>query len=176
MEGKLFNDFKTYAIGCHAATNHQYDCHPYSYHLSSVISFALQFIELIPLEQRDNVLCACAGHDLIEDARETYNDVKKRSNLHVAEIIRACTNLTRGRNRKERMPELIYEEIKSTPGALFVKLCDRMANAKYSKERGGSQFDMYRREHSHFKGMLYEDAIYEPMWEHLETLLDLNKI
>jgi len=89
---------------------------------------------------------AGAGHDLIEDARSNYNEVKKQLGVLAAEIIRAVTNLGRGRNRDERMPDFIYEDIRETFGATFIKLCDRMANCQYSKLTKSGMLYKYRKE------------------------------
>ena len=166
----VLNSFRAYIIDAHTSTNHMYDGHSYIIHLRMVVKNGNHFRDLIDTLHWKDIEMALVGHDSIEDARLTYNDIKKRSNTYVAEIIRACTNLTRGRNRKERMPDSIYDEIKNTPGALFVKLCDRMANVQYSKKTGSEKFEMYKKEHTHFKRMLYTAGILEPMWEYLDTL------
>jgi hypothetical protein len=48
-----------------------------------------------------------------------------------SEIVYALTN-EKGRNRKERAGKRYYEGIRNTPYAPFVKMCDRMANIRYS--------------------------------------------
>ncbi len=70
------------------------------------------------------------------------------------------------------MPDYIYEEIKNTKYATFVKLCDRIANVTYSKESKSSMFNKYKKEHEHFKEMLYT-LEYKPMWEHLDKLFEI---
>lgn len=82
----------TYAIKTHQAVNHKYGEKGYEYHLQMVHEVAEKFIYLVAEEERENVLCACWVHDIIEDARETYNDVKKNTNETVAELAFALTN------------------------------------------------------------------------------------
>jgi len=163
-----------YAIKSHSDTNHFYDKDlPYSYHLNMVYECALKFIYLVPKEFRDTIIISTFCHDLIEDARKTYNDLLKICGKESAEICRSCCNLTRGRDRDERMPDWIYQDIFNTPGAVFVKLCDRMANVQYSKMTGSSMFNKYKKEHAHFKEMLYsQEAGLDEMWEYLETLFN----
>ena len=74
---------KEYAIYCHDMTAHQYDGKPYDTHLQMVFDTAKKFIHLIPAEQHENVLAACWVHDVIEDCRQTYNDVKNATNNEI---------------------------------------------------------------------------------------------
>jgi (p)ppGpp synthase/HD superfamily hydrolase len=153
----------------HNDTNHMYGDASYTIHLAHVVDVAYRFIDLIPVDDRPYVIAGCWLHDSIEDARMSYNDVKKLTNTRVAEIVRAVTNYTRGRNRVERMPDFIYEDIRETNGARFVKLCDRIANIEYS-----GKSDMYEKEHPHFKKQLYDEK-YEVMFEYIEYLFEINK-
>ena len=131
----MINKAKIYAINCHNMTNQLYDGQPYEVHLNMVHDVALKFIHLIPIKDRNNVLAACYCHDLIEDARQTYNDVKKATNKMVAELSYALTN-EKGKTRKERANDKYYEGIRQTPYATFIKVCDRIANYEYSKQSG----------------------------------------
>ena len=79
-------------------------------------------------------------HDSIEDARLTYNDVRKRARslgldeaqaFMAAEIVYALTN-EKGRTRAERAGVKYYEGIRAVPYAPMVKLADRMANVRFS--------------------------------------------
>jgi hypothetical protein len=154
----------------HNDTNHKYGSGSYTIHLAHVVDVAYRFIDLIPIESRAIVIASCYLHDAIEDARLSYNDILKSiKSIRVAEIVRAVTNYTRGRNREERMPDFIYKEIAETDFARFVKLCDRIANIEYS-----GKSDMYENEHSHFKAMLYHED-YKLMFDYIEHLFEENK-
>ena len=167
---------KHYAISKHAACNQMYDEYlPYEMHLRMVVKTAEKFIHLIPDNHKDYVIAGCWCHDLIEDTQENYNSVKRHTSEMAAEIARACTNLTRGRTREERMPDWIYEDIKATPYATFTKLCDRIANGQYSKMTGSSMYEKYQKEHAHFKKMLYTPGYLEEMWSYLEEIFGINK-
>jgi len=161
-----------YAIKAHAETNHFYDKYlPYDFHLRMVVRNGEKFIHLVSNDNQESVINGCWCHDLIEDTRQSYNDVLENTSYETAEIVRVCTNLTRGRNRAERMPDWIYKDIKETPNALFVKLCDRIANCQYSRMTGSSMFTKYQKEHAHFKEMLYTKGYLQVMWDYLEEVL-----
>jgi (p)ppGpp synthase/HD superfamily hydrolase len=120
-----------------------------------VSNTAQEFIESVPDRNdgetsfRGSVLMAAWGHDLIEDTRVSYNDVKNHLGQEAADIIYALTN-EKGKNRKERANDKYYEGIRNTPGAVFVKLCDRIANVQYSKMTKSRMFEMYKNENPEF--------------------------
>jgi (p)ppGpp synthase/HD superfamily hydrolase len=161
---------RKHSIEAHRAVNHYYDGSlDYQVHLDMAVHFAKLFIHLIPEKDRKSVIAGVYEHDTIEDCGLTYNDVKKVTNEMVAELAYACTN-EKGRNRAERANDKYYEGIRNTKYATFVKLCDRLANVKYSTNGGSRMADLYRRENDHFKSMLYTGEYYE-MWDLLDELL-----
>ena len=170
----------TWCIEQHCSTNHYYDTYlPYEFHLRMVAQVASENIHLIPNSNdgeesfRDSVILAAWGHDLIEDTRVSYNDVKEKLGFTAAEIIYAVSN-EKGKNRKERANEKYYEGIRNTPGAVFVKLCDRIANVQYSKMTKSRMFDMYKKENDDFivrLGYTYNDSNqYSEMFKYLINL------
>lgn len=161
-----------YAIKAHADTNHMYDTYlPYEYHLRMVSKIIADNIRLIPEADRADVIAAGWLHDVIEDARISYNDVLKTFNFNVAEIVRACTNYGRGRTKEDRMPDFCYKDIRETPNATYVKLADRMANVQYSIMTGSGMLLKYKQAHTRFSKEL-RNGEYESMWEELETLFN----
>lgn len=129
---------------------------------------AVKFIHLIPEEEQQNVLDSCWTHDVIEDCRQTYNDVREATNERVAEITYALTN-EKGKNRAQRGSSKYYEEMKLVPGAVFVKICDRIANYTYSVSQGSKMAKMYEREMYGFTSKLY-DPQYKEMFDFLESI------
>lgn len=162
-----------YAVKCHQGTNHFYDkVHPYKVHLQAVYNTALKFKHLIPNEHLDDVLSACWLHDTIEDTRQTYNDVKEQTNEHIAEIVYALTN-EKGKTRSERANEKYYAGIRANKCAIFVKLCDRISNMEYSKQKGSGMFKKYVDELDGFLsnvGAFCSHANYTEMAQHLMSL------
>lgn len=156
-----------YATECHRTTNHRYDGWPYEYHLQMVYNFALKYIDLVPKDKQGIALAAAFCHDVIEDTRQTYNDVLRATNKEVADIVYALTN-QKGRNRKERASDSYYSGIRENPIAHFIKICDRLANVKHSKETNSRMFELYQKEQQEFSWQLAKDI--EP-WDELVQIL-----
>lgn len=153
----------------HHKTNHFYDTYlPYEFHLRMAVNVFNDFKHLLDDEVdyysgnkyegvrgdetvtlRDACYKAVCGHDLIEDTRTSFNDVNSHLGQEAAEIIYAVTN-EKGKTRKERANERYYEGIRDTKGAIFVKLCDRIANVQYSKMTKSRMYEMYKGENYHF--------------------------
>ena len=132
---KFVQKVKHFSIKAHNSVNHKYGKNSnYSVHLDMVYDFGETYIYLIPTDIQKFVLASLYAHDRIEDCRETYNDIKKFCGVEVADIVYAVTD-EKGRTRDERKPKKLYDEMLYNTGAVFVKLCDRLANVKYSKDR-----------------------------------------
>jgi (p)ppGpp synthase/HD superfamily hydrolase len=124
---------------------------------------------------RDACRRAVWGHDLIEDARISYNNILDILGQAAADIIYAVTN-EKGKNRKERANDKYYEGIRNTPGAVFVKLCDRIANVQYGKMTKSRMFEMYKNENDDFIVQLgwdrKENHPYGEMFRYLNNLFN----
>jgi (p)ppGpp synthase/HD superfamily hydrolase len=188
-------DMNEWILEQHSSTNHMYDTYlPYEFHLRMVAHVAKKYSHLLDNEVdyftgkkeydrgrdatvtlRTACLRAAWGHDLIEDTRVSYNDVKENLGQEAADIIYALTN-EKGKNRKERANDKYYEGIRNTPGAVFVKLCDRIANVQYSKMTGSRMFEMYRKENDEFVtrlGYTFNNSHqYSEMFEYLIQLFE----
>lgn len=164
---------KNFSINSHASTNHFYDGLPYEFHLQMVVDTARKFLNITPSSDHSIIIAACWAHDLIEDTRLTFNDVKQELGEEVAEIVYALTN-EKGKTRKERANEKYYQGIRETKHAAFVKLCDRIANVEYSKNLQNSMFEKYKSEFQEFEYWLYCDEYHE-MFEYLYSLLNSDK-
>ena len=164
----LVDTARRYAFAKHREVNQKYDDQCYTYHLQCVYNTAKDYLMLIPEKDKDIVLSASLLHDIIEDARETYNDVVKETNEKVADIVYALTN-EKGKTRSERANDKYYKGIRDTKYASFIKLCDRIANVEYSKEKGSSMFLKYKKENTNFCKKIY-DKQYLMMFHYLESL------
>lgn len=156
----------------HEKINHQYDKYlPYEFHLRMVLQVAKEFIGFLNCKDDTIIFLSALGHDLLEDTHLSYNDVKNVLGFEAAEIIYALTN-EKGRTRKERANDKYYEGIRNTEGAVFVKLCDRIANVRYGKITGSRMVEMYKKENPNF----IEKLGYEPEHELEEMFNYLNEL
>lgn len=151
------------AYDLHQSVNQTYgDSLPYGFHLDMVVDLIRRYGHLVCAGEEDVLPLFFGGfyHDSIEDARLTYNDVKKVARqwmtdeqaLTAVEIVYALTN-DKGRNRAERAGEKYYKGIRETPYAPFVKLCDRLANTTFScsDDEGNPRMrEVYKQEMPHF--------------------------
>lgn len=158
-----------YATNSHLKVNHKYGKEEYSYHLNMVYNVAQQFIYLVNKNERENVYCGCWVHDIIEDARQTYNDVLQKTNINIAELAYALTN-EKGKNRSERANDKYYKEMHDVPNAVFIKLCDRIANITHSKNEGSKMFEKYKRENENFIKKLHRRELID-MINYIDKLL-----
>lgn len=182
-----------WCIEQHRKTNHQYDRYlPYEFHLRMVAEVANDFKHLLDdtkdyftgkelvgsrgdetVTLRDACLIAVWAHDTIEDCRVSYNDVKSVLGQEAADIVYAVTN-EKGKTRAERANDKYYEGIRNTPGTVFVKLCDRIANVQYSKMTKSRMFEMYKKENINFMIKLGREVgnPYEEMYQYLINLFN----
>jgi len=147
------------AASVHENVNQHYDEHPYFYHLNKVATNVIKFGYEIITKKEDilPVLFSSYFHDSIEDARLTYNDVRKIAEKYMTEeqaflaveIIYALTN-EKGRNRHERANDKYYAGIRDIPYAPLVKACDRLSNYNFAKETKSRMVKMYEKEMDNF--------------------------
>lgn len=164
---------KSFALKNHYGINQLYDDYlPYEYHLRMVRFVGIRYKHLIPPDDWDLVESGIWNHDVIEDTGKTFNDLKTYCGKEVAELAYALSN-DKGRTRKERAGDKYYEGIRNTKYAVFVKLCDRIANIEYSKMTQSRMFDMYKKENDDFilKLTCPEIENYSEMVKHIDNLL-----
>lgn len=160
--------------------NQKYDGNlPYSKHLDFVHAQYKRFNYLIGDGWVDygtwtvlqSLEMGCYGHDLIEDARVTYNDIVEKVGPEVAEVIFCCTE-TAGRTREERHDLSYYQRCASNRLAVFVKLCDIMANVTYSILTKSKMYKKHKAEHEKTMKYLYREE-FKPMYDYLDKLFAL---
>lgn len=165
--------------------NQKYDkTLPYSFHLKAVMAQVAIYYNLLPKNTPMGVCRkAACGHDLIEDARMTYNDtialltdksleycLTLEDAKICADIIYACTEC-RGHNREERHSPEFFQTLKANRLGVFVKLCDIMANVLFSLLTNSSMYEKYQKEFIHLKDELYILGEYDNLWYDLQTIL-----
>ena len=188
----LSNDIQ-WIVEQHRNTNHKYDIYlPYEFHLNMAYNVYEDFKHLLDDtvdyytgkkeysrlgEETVTLKTACYravwGHDLIEDTRVSYNDVKSHLGQEAADIVYAVSN-EKGKTRAERANAKYYSGIRNTPGAVFVKLCDRIANVQYGTMTKSRMVENYRKENEGFEKALGRYTAYkhlEPMFAELSKIL-----
>ncbi len=149
-EEKYINKAATIAIRAHG--DQKYGDQPYSYHLKKVYDNAVRF-------GGSAVSRVCSLlHDTLEDTKLPKQEIEQEFGPKVAHIVDLLSN----RPSKEET----YKRIRTDPEAVFVKLCDRLANVSEGKKN-----DKYRKEHPLFKSILYRRGEYESMWHELDKKL-----
>jgi (p)ppGpp synthase/HD superfamily hydrolase len=138
------------------------------YHIKQVVKIAEE------LGYDESIVIASVLHDTLEDTTLSYNDIKKAFGKEIAEIV-YCVTDELGRDRTERK-EKTYPKIKSNWKATVVKICDRIANIRQSKEYNKGLFDMYKKEHEPFcKWLMSNEHPYDETnkaWDKLGRLLN----
>lgn len=169
MRHKLKYRVKEFAIRKHKEVGQKYGGFDYDYHLQEVEDFGERFLHLIEEKDQELVLAGIWGHDLIEDARVTYGELKNNFGEDLAEIVYCVTDM-RGRTRADRHGGDYIKELSANRLAVFVKLCDVLANFSHSLTTKSGLFDRYKNELPLLKEALYVEGEYDEMWERLEHI------
>jgi len=150
-----------------AHTGQMYGTQPYIAHLIEVTDVLQEFVP----HAEESMRAAAWLHDAVEDTSVTLVDVRNEFGLHVADLVDAVTTEP-GKNRKERNA-LTYPKIHRTPGAVTLKLADRIANVRSCWRTQDAKLFMYQREYRDFRVALRipEDLQTRPMWDELDRLL-----
>ena len=152
----MLTEIREYAKKTHNDVNHRYDDNEYVYHLDMVFDAMMDIISdaagLNSFESIVILITSCYTHDLIEDCRVTYNDlikdlmnicnVPETEAIAIAELTYAVTN-EKGKSRKERANDKYYSDMRQVKYATVLKVADRIANVRYSKQTNSSMKDKY---------------------------------
>ena len=158
-------DYREKAKLLHESVNQNYGGYPYILHLDAVEAVYREFKDEAPdldtgsgREKSSIYKQACYFHDAIEDCRVTPNDLYLKINLneHAVRIVYALTN-EKGWNRADRANDKYYRDMKETVGATFVKMCDRIANVRFSRLMGSGMYAKYKQENDHFMESVQAD-------------------
>lgn len=143
--------------------------YPYFVHLHHVVGVAREFGFNDPA-----IIQSCWLHDVMEDTAVHYNDLKELFGHEVAEAVYAVTD-EMGKNRKERH-EKTYPKIRASRNGTIVKLCDRIANMRFSLVTGTGQGAMCVKEWPEFRAALEdaENAVVAPLWAECRRILGVG--
>jgi (p)ppGpp synthase/HD superfamily hydrolase len=156
-------------VATHHSPSQRYGAYPYIVHLYQVVSVSKEF----GFGDTPAVVLGCWLHDVMEDAAVNYGHVERDFGTDVAEIVYTVTD-EKGRDRKERHDKT-YPGIRANPLAVVVKLCDRLANIRYSVVTESDIAQKYIDEFAEFKAALYDadacatDDRLRALWSEVET-------
>lgn len=147
---KLINRAANFAIN--AYDEKQYGGKPYRYHLKKVYDNTVRF--------GGTAASRVAGilHDVLKDKLTTTEELKKQFGAKVANIVELVTD--------QGSKEETYQRIRTNPEAVYVELCNRLANIEE-----GQNIDEYRADMPLFKKMLHTRGEYETTWWAIEKAL-----
>ena len=161
---KEIEEFATFARKAHENANCLYDGKSYSIHLTDVEDSVDKY-ETVFLHYKDYYVArkGASGHDLIEDAKLTFNDIKKASNRRVAQVILAVTDV----HEENRLLRHLFTMGKTVKDyvAIILKMADIRANGLYSKTHGSSMYKKYLAEYA-YRRPIFKMAL---KW-HMENL------
>ena len=135
----------------------RYSGEPYDVHLAE----AAAVLDRFGVDDPD-IAVAVWLHDVVEDTDTTLDEVEQRFGSRVRDLVGAVT-VEPGDTRAESFAAT-YPKLRQVPGAVTLKLADRIANV----ERGGPKRAMYRDEHETFRSALHEPGEADAMWAHLD--------
>ncbi len=172
----LICEATNFAIEKHG--NQKYGRKPYHTHLFDVVGVLKRYIEWEDLDQE--LINAAWLHDVLEDTNTTGDELIEHFGNKTFKLVHAVTNL-KGPEPKNIRMLMTYEKIRNTPGAIKLKLADRIANIEQciSHDRLGRKpgkfFLRYKTLNKEFQSSLMgrcsgESAAAYLMWDHLDAL------
>jgi (p)ppGpp synthase/HD superfamily hydrolase len=149
---------KFYATEKHG--NQKYGPLHYTHHLRDVEMVLRRFGE-----EGLEMLSACWLHDVVEDTEVKLKEIYETFGPRVGDLVGAVTNVIGPDGKPNK--SLTYPKIRNTPGAVRLKLADRIANVS----RGGHLVKKYKSEYEDFRRALYTPGVEEEMWAELDARL-----
>lgn len=178
MTIKILNEAMLFALKAHG--DQMYGRKPYQCHLLDVVNVVRRFHDWDELKQE--LINAAWLHDTVEDTDVAVAHIQAHFGIKVAALVDAVSNPPKSEypSRKDRHA-IVYPKIRTTPGAITLKLADRIANIEncISHDRIGRKpgklFNMYHKEWEGFQEELRrrcagEGYIAQAMWAHLDDL------
>lgn len=158
---------------------------PYTDHLFEVHDLALSYHfdpGIFSVDDFRIIEIAAFGHDLLEDTDYTEEDLRTIFGDEVADIIVLLTDLTIDpdtgeelKTRKQKHPPT-YRRLAASGNlmAMYIKLCDRICNSRFSKENNPSIHTMYKKEYAVFRSILFPACgeVFSKAWAELDLILE----
>jgi (p)ppGpp synthase/HD superfamily hydrolase len=180
-------DFKIiaeYARKCHDDANCTYDKgQSYMVHVNGVVLVVQHYKSIfVKPEDRDITVAAAYCHDILEDTKQSYNDVSAVIGKDAADIVLAVTDVSAENRLMKHL--LTMGKTVINYRAIILKMCDILANAMYSKAHGSSMYKKYVEEYAYrkpifkkalvwYKSKLNQDILQE-LWDELDKVHTIN--
>jgi len=162
---------KDFAIKAHG--NQMYGNLPYKHHLVDVAAIAEKNCHLITDDNIERAVLISAAwlHDVLEDTAVKYKTLRYYFGKNVADLVSAVTDEP-GKNRKERKAKSLPKIRSFGKEAVFIKLCDRLANISSCINNNSDLLQMYSKEHKQFVEALYDkrDGLGD-LWDILSQIM-----
>lgn len=185
MNESNFNKHRKFADKIYSDANCEYNDNDYIYHIDMVIN-CINNHKYIFKQNNDyiNILFAGLYHDAIEDAKQTYNNIKDVCDKDVADITLAVTDVP-AENRLMRHLLTMGKTVKDYR-AIILKMCDMHANGSFSKTSGSSMYKKYVEEYEYrrpifklalkwYKDDLNQEEI-DKLWKELDEIHEYKKV
>lgn len=178
-----------YAQKCYDDANCSYDGQNYYVHIQMVVDMAVKYRYIFTNQiDAEITIGAAMCHDLMEDAKQTYNNIVDGCggfmSLRVADVTLAVTDVP-AENRLMKHLLTMGKTVKDYR-ALILKMCDMGSNGAYSKRTGSRMYKKYVAEYAYrkpifqmalawYKDELNQDILAE-LWEELDEIHTPNNI
>ena len=156
---------KAYVEEKHAGQVH--GTRPFMMHLTEVVNTLHEFGYL-----DDDLTAAAWLHDVVEDTEVLIEEIYSTFGNRIGDLVDALTD-GEGATRVEKKQKP-YSTIPNVPGAVIVKLADRIANVRHTIAEGppaARYRETYKREHKGFCDALGGTNEAKEMWYVLDNLL-----
>jgi (p)ppGpp synthase/HD superfamily hydrolase len=146
-----YKSIAEYAAQCHANANCEYGKgESYMVHVDMVTGLISTYADVF--NNPEDARCAIKAafcHDVIEDTKQSYNDVATIIGNDAANVVLAVTDVC-GENRLMKHLLTMGKTV-SDYRAIILKMCDICSNATYSRNHGSSMYKKYVEEYQYRK-------------------------
>lgn len=130
----MLDKIRNYAQECYNNANCEYDGTNYFTHIQMVYDVVETYRDVFKSDiDFRNTLGASLTHDLLEDTKESYNNIATVCGIDIANITLAVTDVP-ANNRLMKHLLTMHKTVKDYR-AIVLKMCDIYANASYSKQQ-----------------------------------------
>lgn len=172
-----------YAEKCYADANCKYGEGSYMTHIRMVLDFVSIHNAVFKNYRKFVETCGAAFcHDLMEDAKQTYNNICDVAGKDVADITLGVTDVP-AENRLMKHLLTMGKTVRDYR-AIILKMADMYSNAKYSKTSGSSMYLKYVAEYRYRKPIFemalawYKDDLdqneLQKIWKELDEIHNPN--